>query len=598
MTAPTVAGDVRAAERMSRLAMLLAHARPHRAVLAVAMVLGLMGSAAGLAQPLVAREVIDALGVDGDLLTPVLLLSGLVVLSALLSGINLWLLERTAERVVRQVRLSLAHRLLRLRVHELDRCQPGDLVARATADSTLLRSAATTAVVQLVNGVLGLLGAIVLMGVLDLLLLGITLGVLATVAVVVLFVLPRIQTAVGRAQESVGAIGAVLDRALQAARTVKASGAEAQESAAVATAVDDAYQAGLTGARYGAVLGVLSGVAVQVSFLAVLGAGGARVASGSLEASTLIAFLLYLFYVIEPISSLIMGGNLLQDGLGAVGRLNDVNVLQIEDDVDAAPAGDNRPAGAVSLALQEVDFAYSDRSPALSGVSVTVPSGSCTALVGPSGSGKTTILALLQRFYDPQSGVVLLDGQDIALLTRAAVRRRIGYVEQDSPVLSGTLAANLRYAAADATDDDLADVLQLTRLNELVTRLPLGLDTLVGHRGTTLSGGERQRLAVARALLRKPDVLLLDEATSQLDARNEQAMRDLVTSLAGTCTVLLVAHRLSTVTAADQIVVLDSGCVRATGRHEDLLSWDDLYRDLATTQLIAPEHPAPRPVPP
>ena len=218
-----------------------------------------------------------------------------------------------------------------------------------------------------------------------------------------------------------------------------------------------------------------------------------------------------------------------------------------------------------------------------------MPSGSCTALVGPSGSGKTTILALLQRFYDPQAGAIRLDGQDISLLPRAAVRRRIGYVEQDSPVLSGTLAANLRYAAPDATDDDLADVLRLTRLDELVTHLPHGLDTLVGHRGTTLSGGERQRLAVARALLRRPDVLLLDEATSQLDARNEQALRDLVTRLAGTCTVLLIAHRLSTVTAADQIVVLDSGRVRATGRHEDLLNRDELYRDLATTQLISPE---------
>ncbi|MDN5919605.1 MAG: ABC transporter ATP-binding protein/permease [Pseudonocardia sp.] len=622
---PTVTGGApRPDGAGSRLPVLLGYARPHRTVLMAAVVLGLLGSAAGLAQPLAAKAVIDALRVDGDLFTPVALLAALVLVSAVLSGVNLWLLERTAERVVRGVRLSLAHRLLRLRVHELDRHQPGDLVTRATADSTLLRSAATTALVQLVNGAAGLIGAIVLMAVLDLLLLGITIGVLTVVAVVVLVLLPRIQAAVSRAQDAVGGVGATLDRALQAARTVKASGAEARETAAVAAAVENAYDAGLTGARYSAVLGVLSGLAVQASFLAVLGAGGVRVASGSLEVSTLIAFLLYLFYVIEPISSLIMGANMLQEGLGAVDRLHGVQVLETEDDVDSAelngaqaPDGDettvsttsvdaaplaaqalvndDRPAtgnGArarpASITLRGVGFAYSDRSPALSGVTFDVPAGSCTALVGPSGSGKTTILALLQRFYDPQAGALLLDGQDISELRRADLRRRISYVEQDSPALSGTLAENLRYAAPNASGHDVAGVLRLTRLDELVARLPDGVDTLVGHRGTTLSGGERQRLAVARALLRRPDVLLLDEATSQLDARNEQALRDLVASVAGSCTVLLIAHRLSTVTAADQIVVLDAGRVRAAGRHEELLDGDDLYLDLATTQLIAP----------
>ncbi|MFD7516273.1 ABC transporter ATP-binding protein [Streptomyces niveus] len=582
------------------LRVLLGYARPHRLVLSATLLLLLAASGAGLVQPLVAQHVLDGLGDGTGVMGPVLLLAALVVLGAVLTGLQSWWQQRTSERVVRQIRRDLVFRLIRLRVPELDRRAPGDLISRVTSDSTLVQNAATEGLVMVANGVLSILGAVVLMGLVHVGLLGVTVAVLLGVTLVMVLILPRIREAVARSQESIGAVGAALDRALGAARTVKANGAEGRETAFAGQAVDGAYRAGLVGARYVAMVKVLSGVSIQAAFLAVLGVGGALVASGSLEASALIAFLLYVFYLASPIGSLVAGLGMLQQGLGAVGRIEQVGRMPIEDDVDGAGTDGAVGAGrwdgkdAPPVEFRGVHFSYPDRSPALRGISFTVRGGTQSALVGLSGAGKTTMFALLQRFYEPAAGRILIGGVDIATLPRAEVRRRIAYVEQESPVMAGTIEDNLTYAASGVTDEEIAEVLRLTRLDSLIERLPDGLRTEVGSRGVALSGGERQRLAIARALLRGPEVLLLDEATAQLDANNERALREAVEQAARRCTVLLIAHRLSTVTGADQIVVLEHGRVRGTGTHRELVEADVLYRELAASQmLVGDEEPVP-----
>jgi ABC-type multidrug transport system fused ATPase/permease subunit len=578
---------------------LLSYARPHTGALVLATLLGLLASGAGLAQPLVAKAVIDALGADGSLVGPVVLLASLVVLGAVLGAGNNWLLGRTAERVVLQVRRGLADRLVRLRVAELDRSAPGDLISRATADSSLLRSATTSALVDLINGTVGLLGALALMGYLDLRLLAVSMSVLAGVGLIVGVVVPRIRRALLAAQEAVGAVGSALDRALGAARTVKSSGAERSETAAVDRSAQEAYDAGLRSVKYNALVAVVSGLSIQVPFLAVLGTGGMLVARGELPVSTLIAFLLYLFYLIGPIGQVVGGLTTLQQGLGAVDRIRTVEEMAVEDDVPGPPVpapGDGVPAAAgdpapLPVSFEGVTFGYPGRGPVLRDVTFEAPGPGLTAVVGPSGAGKSTLFSLLMRFYDLDGGRIRVGGLDVSTMPRPQLRRLIGYVEQDAPALSGTVAENLRYAAPDATDEQVAQVLALTRLDELMDRLPDGEQTVVGTRGVLLSGGERQRLAIARALLRRPAVLLLDEATSQLDARNEQALRTVVQQVAQQRTVVVVAHRLSTVTAADRIVVLDAGRVRATGSHAELLAGDPLYAELAATQLLTAAAP-------
>ncbi|CAL9327994.1 Multidrug resistance ABC transporter ATP-binding_permease protein BmrA [Streptomyces sp. enrichment culture] len=572
---------------------LIGHLRPQRGRMGAGVLLGLLGSVMGLAQPLAAKQVMDDMGRGSPAYGPVIALSVLVAAGGILAGLGHYILDRSAESIVCTARRRLTDRLLALRVPVVERTEPGDLISRVTSDTALLRQSAPQAVSAAVTGTLITLATVVMMGLLDPVLLGVTLGVIAFVGVVVTLVTPRIGRATRHTQEAVGRMGAALERALGAFRTIKASGAEQQEAQALYRAAEHARRTGVHAAAWEAVSATLSTVVVQVCFLVVLGVGGARVTSGAIGVSTLVAFLLYLFALAPRIGQLVEGVVQFQIGSAAAARILEVESLEVEG--QGAPhcaggGGTSRPQGdplPARVAFREVRFAYRPGLPLVHHrVSFTVPGGGLTAFVGPSGTGKTTVFSLIERFYEPDDGHVLLDGKDVRQWPLAELRAAIGYVEQDAPVLAGTLRENLTLGAVDATEEELRHALRLVRLEAVADRLPHGLDTAVGHRGSRLSGGERQRVAIARALLRRPRLLLLDEATSQLDAANEAALRDTIADIADRITVLVVAHRLSTVTTADRIVVMEAGRVRAVGTHAELLSGDTLYRELATTQLL------------
>ncbi|MFE1168157.1 ABC transporter ATP-binding protein [Nocardiopsis sp. NPDC058789] len=564
------------------------YARPHWRALVAGGVLTFLGGITGLVQPLMAKYVIDALGSGASVSGPILVLLGVVLAGAVIGALGAFVLERTGQSVVLGVRRTLVGRLVRLRVGELDRLRPGDLVSRLTADTTLLRSVATSGITNLFTSAVLLVGGIVVMGVLSPLLLLITLGMIVLVGLLMGIVLPRIGRATQAAQASLGEMGSLLERIFGAFRTVKASSAERAEIARLDESAVESWRRGVSVAGWTALSGTLSMLTVNTSFLVVLGVGGGMVAAGTMSVSTLIAFLLLLFYLMEPISTLVQSATELQTGLAAIRRIDEVTDLD-QEDPGRAPTEPASPRPA-DVSLTDVTFRYHPDLPLVHhGVSFAASGPGLTALVGPSGSGKTTVFSLIERFYDATTGTVRLDGTDVRDWPLEELRSQIGYVEQDAPVLDGTLRTNLTMAAPNATEEQIQEVIRTARLTDLVRRLPGGLENPIGHRGVTISGGERQRVAIARALLRRPRLLLMDEATSQLDAANEGALREVMLAAAHDTTVIVVAHRLSTVTSAERIVVLETGRVRAVGTHAELVEHDSLYRDLAAGQLLAPE---------
>ncbi|MGA5275732.1 ABC transporter ATP-binding protein [Streptomyces cellulosae] len=567
--------------------LLVSYVRPHRWGLLGGALLSLVTGATGLALPLVARELIDDLAHDRAVTGALLLMSALVIGNTVLGAVGSYVLRRAAESVVLGARRTLSSYLLRLRIAAVDRTEPGDLMARITSDTTLLREVTTDSLIGLGTGGLTLLATVALMGWVEPVLLAVTLGVLAVAGTLLGVVVPRIRRASKRAQEAVGVMGASLERVLGALRTVKASGAEPREERTLHEAARESWRMSVRAAKWSAAAGNTAGLAMQLAFITMLAVGGARVATGAIDIGTLVAFLLFVFYLMGPISQVVGAVTQYQAGSAALARIREA--LRLPAEPAAPPAALPSPGAApAAVAFEDARFRYAEDLPYVHhGVTFSVPPQGLTAFVGPSGAGKTTVFSLIERFYDPESGVITVDGRDVADWALPELRAAIGYVEQDAPVLSGSLRDNLLLGNPDADEDALTRVLKTTRLDGLVARLPLGLDTLVGHRGTKLSGGERQRVAIARALLRRPRLLLLDEATSQLDAVNEAALRDTVADVARTTTVLVVAHRLSTVTAADRIVVMDAGRVRAVGTHRELVTSDPLYGELAATQFLA-----------
>ncbi|WP_393073838.1 ABC transporter ATP-binding protein [Streptomyces sp. LN704] len=567
--------------------LLLEYVRPHRWALFAGALLALTTGGTGLLLPLVARGLIDDLSHDRPIGRALIGMAALVVTNTAVGALGSYVLRRTAESVVLGARRALSSYLLRLRIPAVDRSEPGDLMARITSDTTLLREVTTDSLVGIGTGGLTLVATVVMMGLVDVVLLGVTLGVILCAGTVLGLIVPRINRASKQAQDAVGVMGAALERILGALRTIKASGAEHREERTMHAAAEESWRQSVRAAKWSAAAGNTAGLAMQIAFITVLAVGGARVATGAIGVGTLVAFLLYVFYLMSPIQQVVGAVTQYQTGAAALARIQEA--LRLPAEPVSLPTPLPTPGSApASLAFDDVRFRYADDLQYVHhGVTFAVPARGMTAFVGPSGAGKTTVFSLIERFYDPESGVITVDGCPLEDWNLSQLRSAIGYVEQDAPVLSGSLRDNLLLGNPEADEAEVTRVVRTTRLDGLVARLPRGLDTLVGHRGTKLSGGERQRVAIGRALLRRPRLLLLDEATSQLDAVNEAALRDTVADVARTTTVLVVAHRLSTVTMADRIVVMDAGRVRAVGTHRELVAGDPLYAELAATQFLA-----------
>ncbi|OLB64920.1 MAG: ABC transporter [Actinobacteria bacterium 13_2_20CM_2_72_6] len=573
------------ANRTVGLRSLLPYLRAHRLALVFVAVLSLIRAGATLLQPLLTRTVLNGVG-HVSIWGPVALLVLVVLSAAALDGVQDYLLARTAEGIVLSARARLAAHLLRLPITEYDQRRTGDLLSRVGADTTLLRAVITSGLFETVTGVVMAVGAAIGMLVIDPLLFGVTLVGVGIGLGVSLFFARRVRPASREAQARIGDMTSAVERAISAARTIRASNAQDRETATVSAAARDAYTSGLRVARLRVLVAPLGTASVQGALLLVVGVGGTRVANGTLTIGDLVAFVLFMFFLVMPLAQALHSYTQLQTGLGALQRMEEVLDLPDEEATDRPVRAVVVTPATAAVEFDRVSFGYPDGEPVLRDVSFQVPYGTKTALVGPSGAGKSTLLALVERFYETGTGTVRVGGVDIRELPRAELRRQLGYVEQEAPVLAGTIGDNLRLTVPGATDAQLLAVLGTVNLADIVERSPLGLDAPVGEGGVLLSGGERQRLAIARTLLAAPPILLLDEPTSNLDARNEAALRQAISAVSARHTLVIVAHRLSTVVDADQIVVLDRGAVAATGRHDELTDSSPLYRELATHQLL------------
>ncbi len=579
---------VATASRLPRLSLLWTFVRPHRRALTIGLVLGLLATACGLATPMVTKQVLDSVGSQSGLGGPVGTLLVLLVLGTAIY-LGQWILLGTvAERVVLDARATLVRRFFAATIGDVTRRPNGELVTRVTSDTLLLREAASSAVVGLLNAVVGLVGALVLMAVLDLVLLAVTVATVLVVLALFATLMPAIARAETKAQESVGHVGAELEGALRAIRTVKASRAERRQVDRIVAHATESARQSLRSVRASAVAWSITWSGIQLAIIVILGVGAWRVDAGLLAVSSLIAFLLYAFQLVGPLTELSQHVTALQSGLAAAERIQEVGTLRLETDaaVAARPAG--RPRAGTDtpvLELRGLSARYGQGPPVVEGVDLVVPRRGHLAIVGPSGAGKTTLFSLLLRFLEPYEGEILLDGRPYREHTVDQVRARLAYVEQDTPLVPGTIRDNLLFTHPDADRDEVARALRAVRLDETVAALDAGLDTSLTS--SAISGGQRQRLALARAIVRLPDVLLLDEATAQVDGLTEAAIQDCIQRAAGQGAVVTIAHRLSTVLDADTIVVMQSGRIRARGTHHELLRIDALYRDLVRALKIS-----------
>jgi ATP-binding cassette subfamily B protein len=593
----------------AKFSQLWPYMKQQRRLLIVAVILSLLSAGVNLAQPLVVGKIISTVQKGADVLPTALILLAITLLSAVAGGAMYYVLAKAGEGVVFSARSALSTRLLRLPIYEYDLRRTGDLVSRVGSDTTLLRAALTQGLVDGAGGALLFIGSVIAMAVIDWLLLVITLVMIAIAVAAIGITARRIRAATTKAQERVGNMSASVERALSAVRTIRAARAEARESAQIQTDATEAFTQGVKIARINSWVTPIGGLAANGAFIVVLGVGGYRVASGQTEVASLVTFILLMFIMIRPVGQFFGAYSSVQSALGALARIQEILDIPLEDsDAERAQKSRRSAINKTAIEFRKVKFSYparpelaidnegkpipgaapvmSEPKEVLKGISFKIERGSRVAIVGPSGAGKSTIFSLIERFYEPTGGDILLDGQAVHAISRSDLRGQIGYVEQDAPVLAGSIRENLLIGAPDATEAQLKKVLQEVNLTAVLKRDKRGLDAEVGEQGIMLSGGERQRLAIARTLLSAPPIMLLDESTSSLDGLNEQRMREAIDAVAKNRTMIVIAHRLSTVVDSDQIIVIDQGKVIGAGTHKQLLKSTPLYKELAGTQML------------
>ena len=538
------------------------------------------------------RLLVDRLTVPGATAASVhpwfMVMAGVVALLGLATACRYFFVTKLGERVVADLRKAVYGHILTLDASYFLQTRTGEVLSRLTTDIAIVESLLGTSISVALRNLLTLVGALILLFIVSPHLTGMVLAMFPVVLAPLFLFGRRVRKLTTSAQDEFAAAVGHAGESLDALETVQAFGRERSAADRFGEAVERAFSTSL---RRITARAIMTGVVILLVFggiLAVFALGVHSALAGQITWGALIQFAFLSVMAAGSVGALGETWGDVQKASGAMERIGEL--MDARPDV-AAPAEPKPlpvpPRGEV--AFEDVTFAYPGRPdlPALRSFSLAVAPGERVALVGPSGAGKSTVFRLLLRFYDPQSGVIRLDGVDLRDADPAEVRARLALVAQDSPLFSGSAAENVRYGRADADPAAVAAAVRAAQAEGFLAALPEGLDTLVGERARSLSGGQRQRLAIARALVREAPVLLLDEATSALDAENERLVQRALDEAMQGRTTLVIAHRLATVLKADRIVVMDEGRVVEQGSHAELVAKNGLYARLAALQFGA-----------
>ncbi|WP_313802911.1 ABC transporter ATP-binding protein [Cytobacillus sp.] len=560
---------------------LLKEANPPKWIFFLAIFLSLIETGAGLIVPLFTKSLVDQLAVSALEASLIILLASAFIIQTVSSGFSFYFMTYIGEAVVASIRKRLWEQVLTLPIPFFDQHQSGETMSRVTQDTNIVKNLITQHLITFLTGLISIIGSIIILLLIDW---KMTLIMIISVPISIAIIMPlgqKVYKISKSTQDEMADFSGNLGRVLSDIRLVKAYHAENTEKRKGYKGIQHLFQFGLREAKIQAVISPFMTFIMMLVLVILIGYGGVQVASGALSAGSLVAIIIYMFQIVVPFTQMASFFTAFQKAVGATERIQEILGVEKET-AQQTLAVEN---SAQDLTFHNLSFAYKE-NPIIKNMSLTVPAGKTTAFVGPSGSGKTTLFALLERFYKPGSGEILLGETNIHDFNLYSWRSQIGYVSQESPLMSGTIRENICYGIENqVSDEEIQRAAELANAAEFIERLPKGFETEVGERGMKLSGGQRQRIAIARALIRNPKILLLDEATSNLDSASEHLVQQALQQLMTGRTALVIAHRLSTIVEADQIVVIEDGCITGIGSHHKLLESHALYKRLAEQQL-------------
>ncbi|MCV9886200.1 ABC transporter ATP-binding protein [Metabacillus halosaccharovorans] len=556
--------------------------KPPVKIFCVAAILSLLETGAGLIVPLFTKSLVDQLSQSTLELSIIFLLLFAFILQTVSSGLSYYFMTYIGESIVASIRKRLWKHVLHSPIPFFDQQESGDTMSRITQDTNTIKTLITQHLITFISGLITIIGSVIILLIIDW---KMTLIMLIAVPISIAIIMPlgqKMYKVSKLTQDEMAGFSANLGRVLSDIRLVKAFHAEKTEQAKGDERIDHLFKYGLKEARILAVISPLMSFTMMIVLVLLIGYGGVRVASGALSAGSLVAIIIYVFQIVVPFSQMAGFFTAFQKAMGGAERIQLILSLDKETSEDNLVVQNSSQ----DIHFKDVSFSYKQGDSILRQMTLSIPTGKTTAFVGPSGSGKTTLFALLERFYVPNTGEILLGDTNIKQFNLKSWRSQFSYVSQESPLMSGTIRDNIMYGMErNVSDKEIEAAAEFANALEFISRLPQGFDTEVGERGIKLSGGQRQRVAIARALIRDPKILLLDEATSNLDSASELLVQKALQHLMKGRTTLIIAHRLSTVVDADQIVVLDRGNITGIGTHQQLVKHHDLYQKLAKQQL-------------